>query len=181
MGDRHAGVRHRALSLLIERGIASRSLLESLTGDLDAGIRYVAARALGADGVHTLRAIVEGGSRTWRVRAATALAAQALPVEGAREAEDVLAGALDDPELADAALLGLARIGTVRSIEPLKRVAAEGATADLRRAARDVLAQVRSRLDPARVGALSLADDERGGLSEVGSERGGVSIADAEP
>lgn len=174
-GDRHAGVRHRALTLLIERGVASRELLRSRTTDVDASIRYVAARALGADGVGTLRTLVRGGSRSWKVRAATALSSLSLPPDAVRETEEVLVGALDDAELADAALLGLARVGTARCIEALKRVAAEGGTADLRRAARDVLAQVRGRLDPARAGGLSVVDAVGGELAEA-ADGGGLSV-----
>lgn len=174
-GDRHASVRLRALELLLERGVAPRALLTARLGDVDVAVRCRAATALGSDGVEALRNIVRDGSRTWRVRAARAVAGHATDGPAAREAEEALVAALDDPDLARDAAEGLAQVGTARAVEALQRVAS-GGPFSARGAARDALAAVRERLDPTRSGALSLAAAEPGALSDA-EPGGGLALA----
>ncbi|MCA9490717.1 MAG: hypothetical protein KC621_12390, partial [Myxococcales bacterium] len=168
------GVRARALDLLVQRGLADRETLLDRCRDVDVNIRLLAARALGPDGAETLAAQMRTGSRTVRVRAASALGESAqLAPELVQEVEDCLTAALPDPELVHVALLGLTRHGTVRSVEPLKRAVAEARTAEARSFARQVLEAVRARLDPTASGGLSLVEHDTGALSEAADPAAG--------
>lgn len=101
-------------------------------------------------------------------------AAKALRRRAGGEAEETLLRALGrgDPDLTLAAVEALGHVGSVRAV-PFLRDAGEasGASADLRRAARQAVAEIQSRLPGASPGQLSLA----------GGEAGRVSLADDDP
>ncbi|MCB9686204.1 MAG: hypothetical protein H6738_22870 [Alphaproteobacteria bacterium] len=179
--DRHAGVRARALDLLVQRGIADRDTLLDRCRDVDVNVRLIAARALGPEGADTLAEQMRSGSRTIRVRAASALGESAqLRAELVQEVEDCLMAALPDPELVHLALLGLTRHGTGRSVEALKRAVAEAPNGEARAFARKVLEAVRARLDPTASGGLSIVEHDHGGLSEATDlEAGQLALARA--
>ena len=108
-------------------------------------------------------------------------AAQALGTCRETAAEAPLLGALrqasDDVCAAVAAALG--RVGSASAVLPLKEAASrEGASAALRRAARQAVAEIQSRLQGASPGQLSLAEGDAGQLSLADQDpRGQVSLS----
>lgn len=167
--DRSAWVRNRALRELTLAGQADEALLIALDSDLDGGVRLEALRARGERGRDGLMRLMADGSRTWRVRAAVTLA-QLGPGTALNQVEDVLVGALADPELGEPAADALGLVGTPRCIGAL--AAADGGAA--RQAVRRALIAVRSRVPSEATGGLALA---------VGPSDGGLSLAggDGEP
>jgi hypothetical protein len=164
--DRTAGVRLRCLDLLVRAGAAEVATLRSRAEDVDVSVRLLAAQALGPDGHPSLERLARTGSRTVRVRAAAQLATAAtLAPDRAALVEDTFLAALDDPELVRAALLGLARRGTARSVPTLRASIARERRAEIRRLAEDALGAIRSRLDASAAGGMSLAEDPGGDLA----------------
>lgn len=164
--DRTAGVRLRCLDLLVRAGAAEVATLRSRAEDVDVSVRLLAAQALGPDGHPSLERLARTGSRTVRVRAAAQLATAAtLAPDRAALVEDTFLAALDDPELVRAALLGLARRGTARSVPTLRASLARERRAEIRRLAEDALGAIRSRLDASAAGGMSLAEDPGGDLA----------------
>jgi len=78
-------------------------------------------------------------------------------------------------ELAVAAARALGRVGTTASVGPLRE--AEEGDAEMRRAARQAIAEIQSRLMGAAPGQLSLAGGESGQLSLAEGEEGRLSLA----
>jgi HEAT repeat protein len=109
-----------------------------------------------------------------------AVAALALGATGSAAAEPPLLPALrrERADIRVAAANALARVGTAAAVLPLKE-AAEGATDDpeLRRATRQAIAEIQSRLQGASPGQLSLAGAEAGQLSLPQAEAGQLSLA----
>lgn len=102
-----------------------------------------------------------------------AVAAQALGSTGSPAAEAPLLQALrrDHAELRVAAAKELGHIGTAAAVLPLKEAAEfHRLDADLRRAARQAVAEIQSRVQGAEPGQLSLAGTEAGQLSLAGDE-----------
>ena len=165
--DRAPGVRLHALRLLIERGLASPELLTEATGDLDPAVRLAAASALGPAGRPILEQLVRTGSRTWRLEAALTLSEGELEPELQVRVEDTLIAALGDPELAERAAIVLGSVGSPRVAAALRAAARAGPA---RAAARRALAEIKERVDPAIIGAVSLSLASGGELSEPSTE-----------
>lgn len=110
-------------------------------------------------------------------------AAKALGSTGSPAAETPLIQALQrEPQairLAAAKVLG--RIGSAAAVLPLKETA-EGSLLDpdLRRAAREAIAEIQSRIEGGSPGQLSLADAEAGRLSLASDPAGQLSISEKE-
>jgi HEAT repeat protein len=105
-------------------------------------------------------------------------AARALGATGRPEAEAPLLSALAHPDdrVREAAAVALGQCGTAAGVAPLRRVEATSRNAGCRRAAREAVAQIQSRLTGADPGQLSLAEGESGQLSLAEDERGRVSL-----
>jgi hypothetical protein len=75
----------------------------------------------------------------------------------------------------------LGRVGSATAVLPLHELTERpGMTAPERRAARQALAEIRSRLHGASPGQLSLAEGEAGDLSLANDGAGHVSLADGD-
>ena len=110
-----------------------------------------------------------------------AAAARALGSVGDARAEQALIAALDDDssEVRVAAAETLGRIGTPLAVVPLREASAANLlNAELRRAARQAIAEIQSRVSGASPGQLSLAEDQAGQVSLVEEDtHGQVSLA----
>ena len=108
-------------------------------------------------------------------------AAQALEILRYPAAEPALILALqrEQVDLRIAAAYALGRIGSVEAVLPLKETAERSwLDLELRRAARQAIAEIQSRLQGASPGQLSLAATEAGQLSLAQAETGQLSLAD---
>jgi hypothetical protein len=105
-----------------------------------------------------------------------AAAADALGVTGDASAERALLAALGSPHarLRVAAARALGRVGTTAAVEPLRE--AESGESEMRRAARQAIAEIQSRARGAAPGQLSLAGGESGQLSLASGESGQLSL-----
>lgn len=107
-------------------------------------------------------------------------AVRALGETGSPAAEPPLIQALqrEQENLRVAAMNALGRVGSAAAVLPLKEVA-EGSWLDLgfRRAARQAIAEIQSRVEGASPGQLSLAAAEAGQLSLAQAEAGQLSLA----
>lgn len=111
-------------------------------------------------------------------------AALALGATGDPAAEPPLLLALqrEEADLRVAAATALGRAGSAAAVLPLKEAAERSwLDLDLRRATRQAIAEIQSRLQGASPGQLSLAGDEAGQLSLAQAEAGQLSLAPAEP
>jgi hypothetical protein len=179
--DASEEVRLRAAMALGEEG---RETLLDLVGRAGTG-DACAARAIEALGVRlpeglgeaTLRRALGGAARPRTARACL----ETLGRLGRAEAEGLMLEALrsEDPEVSVASAQALAGAGTVTAVVPLREAALRGG--DLRRAARQAIAGIQSRLPGAGPGQLSLAGGEAGALSLADGEPGALSLADGEP
>ena len=178
--DASEEVRLRAAMALGEEGRATLLDLVGRTGTGDA----CAARAIGALGENlpeglaqtTLRRALGGAGRPLTAQACL----EAQGRLGRPDAEALLLQALrtDDPPVSVAAARALGRVGTVTAVVPLREAAERGG--DLRRAARQAIAEIQARLAGAEPGQLSLAGGEAGALSLADGEPGRLTLADAE-
>ncbi|HEX6901669.1 MAG TPA: HEAT repeat domain-containing protein [Thermoanaerobaculia bacterium] len=112
-----------------------------------------------------------------------AAAAQALGETGSRQAEPPLIQALQhkNMEVQVAAAKALGRVGSAAAVLPLKTAAERSSRdQDLRRATRQAIAEIQSRLPGASPGQLSLAGEEVGQLSLAGAEAGQLTLAQTE-
>jgi hypothetical protein len=113
-----------------------------------------------------------------------AAAALALGATGSSAAEPPLIRALEQErkDLWVAAATALGRAGSAAAVLPLKEAAERSAlNLDLRKAARQAIAEIQSRLASASPGQLSLAATEAGQLSLVQAEAGQLSLATGVP
>jgi HEAT repeat protein len=132
----------------------------------------------GAESVDTLAHVMLAGGAI-----SASAAARALGATGQASAEHHLLEALklDSPDLREAAAEALGRVGSVKAVLPLQAAGeGHGGTRDLRRAARQAIAEIQSRLTGASPGQLSIATGEAGQLSLAESEAGQLSVAQAE-
>ncbi|MDO8834998.1 MAG: HEAT repeat domain-containing protein [Vicinamibacterales bacterium] len=110
-----------------------------------------------------------------------AAAARALGKVGDARSEKALVAALDDDssEVRVAAAETLGRIGTPLAVVPLREASAANLlNAELRRATRQAIAEIQSRVAGASPGQLSLAQDQAGQVSLVEEDtHGQVSLA----
>ena len=129
--------------------------------------------ARGAAHLDPVRRVLDGLSDT-----GVALAASALGLSRTAEAEPMLLGVLDSgsPDVRAAAVRSLARVGTAVSV-PILRELEPGGDAAFRRAVREAVASIQSRLVGAVQGQLALASDG-GELSLSRTESGRVSLDD---
>jgi HEAT repeat protein len=108
-------------------------------------------------------------------------AAKALRRRPGAATEQALLAALErgDPELTLAAVEALGHTGTVRAVPAIQEAAAgDAGNAEIRRAARQAVAAIQSRLTGATPGQLSIAEGEAGQLSLADQDpRGRVSLA----
>lgn len=107
-------------------------------------------------------------------------AARALGETGSPEAEAPLLRALEReiPDLQAAAASALGRVGSAASVLALKETAERFfRDPEIRRATRQAIAQIQSRLPGATPGQLSLAGEEAGQLSLAEAEAGQLSFA----
>jgi HEAT repeats len=106
-------------------------------------------------------------------------AAQALGTNGSAAAEPPLILALqcEGMDVRVAAANALARAGSAAAVLPLKEAAERSHDNDLRRAARQAIAEIQSRARGASPGQLSLAGAEAGQLSLAQAEAGQLSLA----
>ncbi len=110
-------------------------------------------------------------------------AAVALGTTGEKAAERPLLKALqsEDSALREAAATALGRVGSVAAVQPLQEAAERSWLAlDFRRAARQAIAEIQSRLQGASPGQLSLAGTEAGQLSLAQADAGQLSLAQSE-
>jgi HEAT repeat protein len=127
----------------------------------------------GREAIETLAKVllVETGELAWA-------AARALAMTGDARAEGPLLRALagGSRDLRISAAMALGRVGTPAAVAPLR----DTVTGDpeTRRAARQAVAEIQSRLAGAEPGQLSLAGGESGRLSLAGDEPGRLSLAD---
>ncbi|MET0556500.1 MAG: HEAT repeat domain-containing protein [Vicinamibacteria bacterium] len=108
-------------------------------------------------------------------------AVEALAETGVPAAEGPLIEALRSgvPGVPPAAARGLGRVGTARAVPPLRDAEERGG--ETRRAAREAIALVQSRLTGATPGQVSLAAGEAGQVSVAGAMDGRVSLGTDEP
>ena len=111
--------------------------------------------------------------------ALAASAAAALGHTGSPRAEPPLIAALAHPDadVRTAAAQALGRLGSVAAVISLKEASEASDDDRLRRAARQAVAEIQSRIGGSP-GELSMASSEAGQLSIAGSESGRVSLAD---
>jgi hypothetical protein len=108
------------------------------------------------------------------------VAARALGTTGNPAAEPPLIEALqrDPADLRVAAASALGRLGSAAAVLPLKEVSERSwLDLDLRRAARQAVAEIQSRLSGASPGQLSIAGTDAGQLSLAQNETGRLSLA----
>ena len=135
------------------------------------------ARVGGASGARLLAKVMllEGGPLA-------IAAAQALGKSGDGEAEGALLEALGrGGDLTVPVIEALGRVGTVRAVLPIKEAAGQDtADLELRRAVRQAVAEIQSRLPGASPGQVSIAEGEGGQLSLADDDpRGQVSLPEA--
>jgi hypothetical protein len=186
----------------------TRPALLAARQDASAEVRLRAAMALGAEGQETLRALVADAATNdaCAARAVAALGVElpseeavnalrlaldsghaetaiaclgTLSVRGTVASEDALLAALlcplDDVRIAAARALG--RAGTADAVRDLLAVSESG-PGELRRAARQAIAEIQSRLPGASPGQLSLAGGEAGALSLAENVAGGLLLVE---
>jgi hypothetical protein len=178
-----------AVSAEAVRGMASELPFERM--------KAILVRALGRRRIQTAAACVEALGKSRDGAAVEVLAkvmaretgelaieaALALETTGSPDAEPALLLALEressDLRVAAASVLG--RVGSPAAVLPLKE-AAERFSPDqeLRRAVRQAIAEIQSRLPGASPGQLSLAGAEAGQLSLAEAEAGQLSLAQVE-
>jgi HEAT repeat protein len=117
---------------------------------------------------------VEKGATAWA-------AARALAMTRDPSAEVPLLRALRDGprDLRLAAAVALGAAGTAAAVAPLRE--AESGDAEMRRAARQAVAEIQARAVGAAPGQLSLTGGEAGQLSLASDEEGRLSLAEAPP
>jgi HEAT repeat protein len=172
--DSHAARAIDALGERLTRQHAETILRQSLQRKRRATAR-AAIRALdrigGAEVVPPLVPVLGEEDEELAAAAATALGESGEPA-----AEKPLVGALhrDSPELRVAIAEGLGRVGSAVAVAPLRELAMQHPLdLGLRRASRQAIAQIHSRLKGATSGQLALAEADSGQLSLADEEAHG--------
>jgi hypothetical protein len=180
LGDASEEVRLRAGIALGEEGRDTLLHLASAPGTADAcAARAIAAlgKGLPADLAEaTLRRALQGAGRP--LLAQSGLEALALLGHAASEALVLDALRSRDEPVALAAARTLGRVGTVAAVAALLEAAERGG--EMRRAARQAVAEIQARLTGAEPGQLSLSAGAAGALSLADGERGSLSLAEGE-
>ena len=204
--DPLAKVRALALQALCEAGAdhpVAQEALQQASHDPDPSVRLQAGRALGPRGEALLRALASDAAVPDVVsaeaidalgeaftleharavllreiasgRGRTALAAlRALAPGGAAEVPALSAALAAEPMVAEEAARALGRVAGAGAVAALH--AAEARGGDVRRAARDAIAAIQSRLTGASPGQVSLATGDAGQVSVVEPAAGRVTI-----
>lgn len=185
----------RELAKGLEDDAVSAEAVSSLGGKLPfERTRNILERAVRRRFLQTARACLELIGRSGAATAVEVLAevleqdygelapaaAQALGATGNPAAEAPLLQALEreDAELRVAAADALGRVGTATAVLPLKELADRFLIGEIRRAARQAIAEIQSRLQGASPGQLSLAGAEAGQLSLASDPAGQLSLGD---
>jgi HEAT repeat protein len=195
---RNLGDEGRAILLELAEGLADDECSAQAVSALGGGLpferkrdhlvgalrrrRHQTARAcmevLGRDGTAEAVAVLEKvlSRETGELAAA---AAEALGAAGSEAAEPSLIQALrsERTDVVVAAANALGRVGSAAAVLPLKEAAEDSRDPGLRRATRQAIAEIQSRLQGASPGQLSLAGAEAGRLSLAQAEAGQLSIA----
>jgi hypothetical protein len=176
--DPSAEVRLRAASYLGEEGRETLlALVEGAGTDDSCAARAVAALGSGLAGERAeaaLRRALGGAGRPQTAQACL----EALALLGRAEAEGLILLALrsEDDAVARAAARAIGKVGTVVAVAALREAAERGG--EMRRAARQAIAEIQGRLTGAEPGQLSLAGGEAGALSLADGEPGRLSLAE---
>jgi HEAT repeat protein len=176
--DSSAEVRLRAASYLGEEGRETLlALVEGAGTDDSCAARAVAALGSGLAGERAeaaLRRALGGAGRPQTAQACL----EALALLGRAEAEGLILLALrsEDDAVARAAARAIGKVGTVVAVAALREAAERGG--EMRRAARQAIAEIQGRLTGAEPGQLSLAGGEAGALSLADGEPGRLSLAE---
>jgi hypothetical protein len=203
-------VRARALQALCERGVDRPEAQEALhyaAADPDPSVRLHAARALGPRGETVLQALAADAAVPDAVSAGAIDAlGEAFALERARAVllREIVSGRVDtarsalrrcaaggaeevpalsaalaaESVVAEEAARALGQIAGASAVAVLHEAEARGG--DVRRAAREAIAAIRSRLTDASPGQVALAGDEAGQLSVAGVTDGRVTLEPAE-
>jgi hypothetical protein len=203
-------VRALALQALCERGVGRPDAQEGLqhaSVDPDPSVRLYAGRALGPRGETVLLALATDGAVPDAVSAeAIDALGEAFPLEHARAVllREIASGRVDtarsalrrclaggaaevpvlsaalaaEPAVAAEAARALGRVAGADAVEALHGAEARGG--DVRRAAREAIATIQSRLVGASPGQVALAEGDSGRLSVVDGADGRVSLETGE-
>lgn len=172
----------------------SAEALSALAGELPfERTRVILDRALNRRRPRTARICLEAIGRSGNTAAVdvlekvmsrekgelAAVAAQGLEAIGSPASEPALILALqrEQTDLQVAAARALGRVGSVDAVLPLKELADRFLPGDLRRAARQAIAEIQARVQGASPGQLSLAGGEAGQLSLATAPAGQLSLA----
>ena len=196
---KESGAEGRGILLEVAESLSDDSLCAEAVSALGQELPFervqaILDRARQARRIQTARACLEVLGRNGAVTAVSVLAkvmaqekdelaadaAQALGETGNPAAEPWLIPALqrEEKDLRVAAANALGRVGSAVAVLPLKELA-EGfwLDHDLRRATRQAIAEIQSRLQGASPGQLSLAGAEAGQLSLAQAEAGQLSLS----
>ena len=183
----------RALAKGLENDAVSAEAVSSLGGTLPFDrAQNILERSLRRRFLQTARACLELIGRSGAATAVDVLAevlkqdygelspvaARALGETGSPAAEASLLQALEreDAELRVAAANALGRVGTAAAVLPLKELADRFLIGEIRKSARQAVAEIQSRLEGASPGQLSLAGAEAGQLSLADDPAGRLSL-----
>jgi hypothetical protein len=174
-------IRIQAIEFLIENAPPSKVMphLEKLLESLAPDVRIAAIAGLGELRHRPASEKLCRLAKTADTETATALAI-ALGKIGDSTAEPTLLDLLDqeDDELQTAAVEALGHAGTTAAVEPLLELTGSFLNSDLKRAAREAIARIQSRLGDVEAGRLTLAEltEQAGALSFPG-EGGELSLS----
>ncbi len=178
----------------LEDDIVSAEAVPALGQELPFELtKAILDRAVSTGSIRTARACLEAIGRGGNAEAVGILAkvlenehgelapmaAWALGATGSPAAEPPLIEALERKEenLQVAAANALGRVGSVAAVLPLKEMADRFLLGEIRRAARQAIAEIQARVQGASPGQLSLAGAEAGQLSLAQGEAGQLSLA----
>ena len=177
--DPEPGVRLQNLLLLVHElpgKPVTVKALRTACSDPSPEVRLRAAQELGAEGRDALLEFAENREDDALSAGAVSILDRELPVE---RLVAILDHALDRCRIltARACVEVLGHVGSAADVLPLEEVAERFYDLILRRAARQAIAEIQSRLPGASPGQLSLALSEAGKLSLALSEAGGLTLA----
>ncbi|HVG06550.1 MAG TPA: HEAT repeat domain-containing protein [Thermoanaerobaculia bacterium] len=196
---REIGAEGRGVLLELAEGLQDDAVSAEAVSDLERELPFerttaILDRALSGRHLRTARVCMEAIGRSGAASAVGVLAkvletkygelapvaARALGETGSPAAEPPLIQALhrDQEDLQVAAASALGRVGSVAAVLPLKEMAGRFLLGEIRRAARQAIAEIQSRAQGASPGQLSLAGAETGQLSLTEAEAGQLSLAE---
>jgi len=186
LGTAAEDLRLRAIAHLVSKAPAARAVqaLEKLLSPWASPVQRAAIEGLGRlrhqAAIPSLAALLNTEDKDTAVEIA-----RALEQIGDPSAEPALLSLLDreDDALKLAAARALRRVGTVSAVEPLLPYARRLLDSDLRRAARETVAQIQARLGDVDAGRLAVVEvSEAEGAVSLAPESGTLALdADEEP